>query len=55
MYLRINRNPQSDVKKSKFIFVGCLASIETMKGEGKRFIILGESMRCPQQESTLTA
>lgn len=55
MYLHINRNPESGVKKSKFIFVGCLANTETMEGEGKGFLILGMSMCYPQRESTLTA
>lgn len=50
MYLHINRNPESGVKKSKFVFVGCLSNIETMKGEGKGFLILEVWMCCPQRE-----
>lgn len=50
MYLHINKNPESGVKKSKFIFVGCLANIETMKGEGKGFHISGAPMCYPQRE-----
>lgn len=50
MYLHINRNPENDVKKSKFVFVGYLANIGTMKGEGKVFLILDVLVCCPPRE-----
>lgn len=50
MYLHINRNTESGVKRSKFIFVGCLTNTEKMRGKGKEFLILDVSMCCPQRE-----